>query len=87
MTKYMVIETLHPGSLKAVYKRFHDKGRMMPEGLFYIDSWLEKNGDRCFQLMETDDVSLFDLWTEKWDDLADFSIIEIGEKPPNQGVI
>ena len=81
MTKYMVIEKLHTDAVDEVYSRFHSKGRMMPEGLFYIDSWLEKDGARCFQLMETDDFALFSQWTSNWDDLADFEIIEIGEKP------
>jgi len=81
MTKYMVVETHRPGTLEEVYKRFHKKGRMMPEGLFYIDSWLERDGDRCFQLMETDNFSLFEEWTKNWDDLTHFEIIEIGEKP------
>lgn len=81
MAKYMVIENHRPGTLEEVYKRFHQKGRMMPEGLSYIDSWLEKDGDRCFQLMETEDKALFSEWTKNWDDLTDFEIIEIGEKP------
>jgi len=51
----MVIETHRPGALDEVYKRFHKNGRMMPDGLFYIDSWLESDGNRCFQLMETAD--------------------------------
>ena len=81
MTKYMVIETHRKGCLEAVYRRFYEKGRMMPDGLEYIDSWLEKDGDRCFQLMETNDTSLFSEWTKNWDDLTDFDIIEIGPKP------
>ncbi|MFT5113201.1 MAG: hypothetical protein ACI8P9_002529 [Parasphingorhabdus sp.] len=60
----MVIETLRDGCLEEVYGRFHRDGRMMPKGLHYIDSWLEKDGDRCFQLMETDDASLFQEWTK-----------------------
>ena len=81
MTKYMVVETHRPGTLEEVYRRFHAKGRMMPDGLFYIDSWLEKDGDRCFQLMETDNFALFAEWTKHWDDLTEFEIIEIGGKP------
>jgi len=53
----------------------------MPAGLGYIDSWLEKDGDRCSQLMETDDPSLFSEWTKNWEDLTYFEIIEIGPKP------
>ena len=81
MAKYMVIETYREGSLEEVYRRFHEKGRMMPKGLHYIDSWLENDGDRCFQLMETDDPSLFPTWTKNWEDLTHFEIIEIGAKP------
>lgn len=81
MTKYMVIETHRQGCLEEAYRRFHANGRMMPEGLHYVDSWLEKDGDRCFQLMETDDPALFPEWTKNWDDLTHFEIIEIGPKP------
>lgn len=81
MTQYMVIETFLPGSKAKIYERFHAKGRMLPDGLIYINSWLEKDGDRCFQLMETDNVSLFDAWIENWKDLTAFEIVEIGEKP------
>jgi len=81
MTRYMVIETHRQGKLDAVYERFHAMGRMMPDGLFYLDSWLEKDGQRCFQLMETSDYSLFAQWTKNWDDLTEFEVIEIGEKP------
>ena len=81
MTRYMVIETFAPGAKEKVYERFREKGRMLPAGLIYVDSWLEKDGNRCFQLMETNDRSLFDRWMESWKDLVAFEIIELGEKP------
>ena len=81
MTRYLVIEHFKPGTRAKIYDRFHEKGRMLPEGLFYIDSWLEKDGDRCFQLMETNDRSLFDAWMDRWKDLVRFEIVELGEKP------
>jgi hypothetical protein len=81
MSKYMVIETFLPGCKDRVYERFHQKGRMLPEGLIYIDSWLEKDGDRCFQLMETQDPSLFQQWIKHWDDLVTFEFTEIAENP------
>ncbi len=81
MTKYMVVETFQPGRKLDVYERFGRCGRMLPDGLVYIDSWLEKGGDRCFQLMETNDHSLFAEWMEHWKDTTDFEIIEIGQKP------
>jgi len=79
--RYMVIEQFAPGVKDRVYERFREKGRMLPDGLSYIDSWLEKDGDRCFQLMETNDRSLFDRWMDNWKDLVTFEIIELGEKP------
>ena len=79
--RYMVIEQFAPGAKDKVYERFQARGRMLPDGLVYIDSWLEKEGDRCFQLMETNDPSLFDLWTNAWKDLVRFEIIELGNKP------
>ena len=80
--RYMVVETFAPGPRTLVYERFHQKGRMLPDGLRYIDSWLEKDGDRCFQLMETDRPQLFEAWTAAWSDLVTFEIIELeAEKP------
>jgi hypothetical protein len=77
----MVIETFAAGAKEKIYERFRKQGRMLPEGLDYVNSWLEKDGDRCFQLMETSDASLFREWTEHWKDLVNFEIVEIGEKP------
>ena len=77
----MVIEHFAPGAKEKIYDRFREKGRMLPDGLVYIDSWLEKDGDRCFQLMETTDRALIDEWLENWKDLVSFEVIELGEKP------
>lgn len=81
MKRYMVIEHFAPGAKDKVYERFQEKGRMLPDGLVYIDSWLAADGNRCFQLMETGDPSLFDHWMGNWNDLVRFEIIELGEKP------
>lgn len=78
--KYMVLETFRPGCKAAVYERFRAKGRLLPDGLHYIDSWVEKGGDRCFQLMETDSPALFDQWTAAWSDLVSFEIIELEKR-------
>jgi Protein of unknown function (DUF3303) len=74
---YMVIETFGRGCKEAVYERFRQKGRMLPDGLSYIDSWLEKDGDRCFQLMETTSSGLFNTWIDRWKDLVSFEVIEL----------
>jgi hypothetical protein len=78
----MVIETFRPECKASVYERFRQKGRMLPDGLRYIDSWLEKDGDRCFQLMETESPELFEKWIASWSDLVSFEVIEL-EKPPS----
>lgn len=74
---YMVIERIKNRDAASVYKRFHERGRMAPEGLNYIDSWVERNFDRCFQLMECEDPQLFDEWISNWNDLVDFEVIEV----------
>jgi hypothetical protein len=79
--QYMVIERFLPGCKARVYERFQNQGRMLPEGLVYLNSWLEKDGDRCFQLMETNDPSLFGVWIQRWKDLVSFEVVELGQKP------
>lgn len=77
MKKYMVVERFRPGCLGKVYDRFNAKGRMLPEGLYYLHSWVNEDKNICFQLMETDDETLFSPWIEKWRDLADFEVFPI----------
>ena len=74
---FMVIERYKNRDAKAVYSRFKEKGRMMPEGLTYVGSWVEDNFDRCFQLMECDDPRLFQQWLVHWEDLGDFEIVHV----------
>ena len=59
---FMVIERFRDRDAKAVYRRFREQGRMTPEGLTYVGSWIEANFDRCFQLMECDDLRLLQQW-------------------------
>lgn len=74
---YMVIEHFDQARVKEIYRRFHAKGRMMPEGLRYIDSWISADYSRCFQVMECDDVTLLQEWVLVWGDLARFEIVPI----------
>jgi len=74
---YMVIEHFHDGAAPEVYKRFREQGRMMPDSLKYIASWIEPNFERCFQLMEWEDRSAFDEWASKWNDLMDFEVVPV----------
>ena len=74
---FMVIERFRHGDAKAVYQRFRERGRMMPEGLDYVDSWVEADFNRCFQLVKSDDPGLIGQWTAQWDDLVDFEIVPV----------
>lgn len=87
MTRYMVIENFIDNNAERVYQRFHDRGRMLPDGLHYLDSWLAQDGTRCFQLMQTDRFELFDAWTRNWADLVEFEIVELGAKPAPAGAV
>jgi hypothetical protein len=74
---FMVIERFKNRDPKPVYRRLAETGRSMPEGLKYINSWVEPNFDRCFQLMEADDLSLFQRWIASWSDLIEFEIVPV----------
>ena len=74
---YMVIETFRDANAAAIYRRFHEKGRMQPEGLKYVDSWVQVDRCRCFQLIECDDRKLFDQWLAHWEDLMEFEIVPV----------
>lgn len=72
----MVIETFVHGA-RPVYERAAAKGRMLPPGLLYLDSWIDERLHRCFQLMETEDPSLLDRWMAEWSDLVRFEVIRL----------
>lgn len=72
----MVIERFVQGA-RPVYERAAEQGRMLPEGLVYLDSWIDESLSRCFQLMETDDPALFDDWIANWSDLAEFEVVPV----------
>jgi hypothetical protein len=74
---FMVIEHFKDRNPAPVYKRFADKGRMAPDGLNYVNSWIEAGMDRCFQVMETDDPMLLQEWISKWNDLVDFEVVPV----------
>ena len=74
---FMVIEKFKNRSARQVYRRARQKGRMLPEGLHYINSWVTTDFDHCFQLMETEAPALFRKWTAHWEDLVEFEIIPV----------
>ena len=74
---FMVIERFKNRDAKAVYRRLHDQGRGAPDGLRYVDSWIEANFDRCFQIMECEDARLLQQWVTFWSDLVEFEIVPV----------
>ena len=74
---FMVIERFKNRDAVAVYRRVREQGRTIPEGLNYVGSWVEANFDRCFQLMECNDLRLFQEWVVQWQDLVEFEIIPV----------
>ena len=73
----MVIENFTKSSAKAIYDRYEKHGRMMPEGLKYIDSWVDKKFETCYQVVECDDTNKLQEWISNWQDLVDFEIIPV----------
>lgn len=73
-TLYMVVEHFKNKNALPVYRRFREKGRMAPEGLVYVSSWVDDRLQRCYQLMEAHDRALLDEWMANWKDIVDFEV-------------
>ncbi len=74
---FMVIERFRHQDALAVYRRFREKGRQMPDGLAFVGSWVSADVGRCFQLMECDDVTLLQRWVAAWSELIEFEIVPV----------
>lgn len=74
---FMVVEHFRNNDPLPVYRRFRDRGRMMPEGVQYISSWIDDKLERCFQIMETGERSLLERWIENWSDIIDFEVFPV----------
>lgn len=74
---YMVVEHFRNGDPVPVYRRFRERGRLMPSGVNYVSSWVDEKLERCFQLMEANDPALLDEWISNWNDVADFEIYPV----------
>ena len=74
---FMVIESFRGQDAKSVYRRFRDKGRLMPDGIGFVGSWVTADLSRCFQIMECDDITLLQRWAAEWSDLVQFEILPI----------
>jgi hypothetical protein len=73
--QFVIVERFRGGDPVPVYRRFRDHGRLAPEGLRYIASWVSDDLTQCFQVMECEDRQLLDEWIAKWNDIVDFEVI------------
>jgi hypothetical protein len=74
---YMVVEHFRDGDPLPVYRRFRDRGRLAPDGLQYVSSWVDEKLATCFQLMETDDRDVLDQWMANWNDIVEFEVYAV----------
>ncbi len=75
----MVVEKFRGQDGKAVYRKLRDKGRALPEGLKFVASYVTADLGRCFQLMETDDITTFQRWIADWSEVAEFEVVPVVE--------
>ena len=73
----MIIERFRGGDAIPVYRRFREQGRLAPDGLRYVSSWVTEDLKQCFQVMECEDRDLLDAWVSRWNDLVEFEIIPV----------
>jgi Protein of unknown function (DUF3303) len=74
---YMIIESFKNQDAVPVYRRFRDHGRLAPDGLKYISSWVTMDLTTCYQLMECEDRKLLEQWMTRWSDLVDFEVLPV----------
>lgn len=74
---YMIIEHFNDGDAAPIYRRFRDRGRLAPDGLHYVSSWVDEKLERCFQIMEAADRDLLDQWIGNWSDIVRFEVFPV----------
>ena len=74
---FMIVESFRDGDARPVYRRFRDRGRLAPDGVRYVASWVTDDMRRCFQVMECDDRALLEQWMDHWSDIVDFEVIPV----------
>lgn len=75
--QYMIIENFKQDKVKEVYKRYEEKGRLMPDGLHFVNSWVNEDVTVCFQVMEADEIDKLEQWMKAWSDLVEFEVIPV----------
>ena len=78
---FMIVERFRNGDAAPAYRRFRDRGRLAPDGLKYVSSWVTTDLEACYQLMECDDRALLDEWIARWSDLVEFEVHPVITSP------
>lgn len=78
---FMVIERFRGGDPAPVYRRFRDHGRLAPEGLVYVNSWVSDDLTTCWQVMESPDRATLEAWIARWNDLVEFEVVPVVTSP------
>ena len=79
--QFVIIERFRNGDPVPVYRRFRDRGRLAPDGLRYVNSWVTTDLTTCYQVMECEDRALLDQWIGSWSDIVDFEVIPVVSSP------
>ena len=74
---FMVVEHFKTGKAPEIYRRFRERGRMAPDDVKYVASWVDLKFERCYQVMEAENEARLREWTKNWDDLTDFEVIPV----------
>lgn len=77
MQTYLIIECYKTGKVNEIYHRFAEKGRMLPDGVEYINSWVTEDLTTCYQIMRSKQRDLLDIWIANWEDLVDFEVVRV----------
>jgi hypothetical protein len=75
--RFMIVERFRNGAAAPVYQRFRERGRQIPDGLTFVDSWVSADLTRCYQIMDCEDRRLLDEWMSYWSDLVDFEVVPV----------
>jgi hypothetical protein len=84
---FMIIEHFKGGDPLPVYRRFRDHGRMAPDDVRYVNSWVTGDLTTCYQVMDAPDRARLDEWLSRWQDLVDFDVIRVITSPDAQAII
>jgi hypothetical protein len=85
---FMVIETFERDDMVPIYRHIRDHGRQLPDGLEFVDSWIEPGFGRCFQLMRTQDARTLQAWVLGFRGLgARFEIVPVVPSADTRAVV